>query len=133
MTPLQAAKRARSSLAYRIARRVIEDGECWLWQGQVRRVQPIITSGGKKLQVRRLAWRWWRGPGQLTKAVSVLPVCGRERCVAPWHLTLQRHPATVPKAEATMRKSAHGPVAATTANTGSPVAQELVIGPSPRS
>ncbi len=90
-----------------VAARVKVEGGCWLWQGsaaQVRRkgydrrrvvrgvklrraapAYPLLKTGGKAYNVRRLVYRLWGCKPPLRRA-TVRATCGNSLCVNPAHL-----------------------------------------------
>ena len=75
------------SLLERIKARVIEEGDCWIWQGCMNGTIPQTYLGNRRVGGVRVAlWRELKGAVPRGKVVS--NSCGDDRCVNPDHLIL---------------------------------------------
>ena len=70
----------------RFWRRVLQQGNCWLWRG---RSMNISVAPGVVIHPRRFAIERFAG-GTVPSGRVPHPTCGQERCVNPEHQTLSR-------------------------------------------
>lgn len=72
-------------LLLRVQQRVIEDGDCWIWQGakQANGSTPSMQWKGKVNSVRRFILM---AKGQLVKGWMASTHCGNPHCVNPDHI-----------------------------------------------
>src|SRR4051812_1111101 len=60
-TKVFAILNSQSSAGDRLKSNVIEDNECWLWQGRRKRGYGSISVGGRIVRTHRLAYELWIG------------------------------------------------------------------------
>lgn len=74
--------------------RVVEDGDCWVWQRSCTGTgHPVASIGGRRsIAVRRWAWEAWHG--RSAGVLRVLCTCAHPQCVNPAHLAAVE-PATM--------------------------------------
>lgn len=83
-----------------IARRCVEVGECWEWQGALTSGGPVFArKGDKNVSVRRLIVDHRGQPRSTQKVVTT--TCGNPRCVNPAHVVVRPKGYAIARAAAT--------------------------------
>lgn len=64
----------------------ITDDGCWRWTKRRRNGSGMVSFlvDGEFFMPSRLSWLWW--VGELREGEVVVPLCGRQSCVNPFHL-----------------------------------------------
>jgi hypothetical protein len=67
-----------------IVARIEEEGDCWIWRGQIRRGVPVLRVDGYPRPVRRLLWQIRAGSLDIDDArFRYTATCGNPMCVSP--------------------------------------------------
>jgi hypothetical protein len=67
-----------------IVARIDEEGDCWIWRGQIRNGVPVLRVDGYPRPVRRLLWQIRAGSLEIDDArFRYAAGCGNPMCVSP--------------------------------------------------